>query len=106
MGLQNRSITYVGKKRRSEQGVNYACFDYFFELQDHQSKTVCVGITEGWHDEIPALEKTLTDDDLVSIAKEFLEPQLATGWEPSPGKNRCEIPYGVMEHRVLNGSFF
>ncbi|HEV7513342.1 MAG TPA: hypothetical protein VGO27_16720 [Candidatus Acidoferrum sp.] len=43
MGLQNRSITYVGTKRRSEQGVNYACFDYFFELQDHQSKTVCVG---------------------------------------------------------------
>jgi hypothetical protein len=63
-------------------------------------------LTEGWHDAIPALEKTPTDDDLVSVAKEFLEPQLATGWEPSPGKNRCEIPYGVMEHRVLNGSFF
>jgi hypothetical protein len=105
MESQSRGVIYVRKERRLEASGYRACFDYFFKVQGHEFQMASVGITESWHDAIPSLGKALTDDDLVAIAKEFLELELANGWAPSPGKNRVDISNRAMEHRVHNGSF-
>lgn len=105
MGSQNRATIYLRRERRLEVSGYRASFNYVFKVQGYQIETVRVGITEGWHDAIPSLGKALIDDEIIAIAKEFLEGELARGWVPSPGKNSLEIPHGVMEYRLSNGSF-
>lgn len=100
-----RVVTYVRKERQLESGTHRACFDYFFTVHGHDSQIASVGITEGWHDQIASLGKSLADEDLVVIAKEFLERELIKGWTPSASSNRLEIPYGAMEYRVHRGFF-
>jgi len=106
MGSESGAVTYVGKNRTLQGTTYHACCDYEFQFeQSNQSQRMCIGITEGWHDRIQSLGRTLTEDELVAIAKEFLERELAKGSIPVAGKNRLEIPYGAMEYRVQNGSF-
>jgi hypothetical protein len=105
MGSQSELVTYVRKGRRIEVGILPDCCDYIFKVQGHQLETVAVGITGGWHEEIPSLSWNGTDKELIAIAKEFLKKELAKGWAPTAENNRLEIPNEQMEYRLRNGSF-
>jgi hypothetical protein len=98
-------VTYVRKGRQVEAGIFRDYCDYIFTVQGHHLEEVRVGITGGWHDVIASLGKALTDDELIAIAKEFLERELGKGWMPSPEMNSLKISSVVMEYRVHNDSF-
>ena len=98
-------ITYVRKGGRVEAGAHRDCCDYIFKVQGRRAETVSVGIAGGWHEVIPSLGKALKDEELIAIAKEFLERELTREWVPSREKNRLEIPHALMEYRIHNNSF-
>jgi hypothetical protein len=103
MGSQNNMFTYVGKARRPKAGgggFTDWC-DYIFKVQGYQAE-VRVGMTCRWHDVIPSLGRTLTDEELIAITKEFLGKEMGRRSAPS---SRLDISSSLMEYRVRNGSF-
>jgi hypothetical protein len=101
MGSQNDVVTYVGKARRPKAGgggFTDWC-DYIFKVQGYRTEAR-VGITCHWHDVISPLGRTLTDEELIAITKEFLEGELARSWTPWPEGHSVDITSDVMDSLV------